>query len=77
MKVKLKGRIKSMQEHDRGGESLVSVHVQPDGNVESAKGPDAKKAQSDIYLYVKPLVAQELKFGQELFVTVSTEPEDA
>jgi hypothetical protein len=74
VRIAIKGKIKSMQEHERGGESFVSVHLQPEGSVDSAKGPDAKKAHSDMYVYVKPLIAQELKFGQELFVSISTEP---
>jgi hypothetical protein len=73
MKIVLKGKIKSLTEHERAGESFVSVHLQPDGNVDTVLGPEAKKAHSDMYLYLKQVAAEKLKFGQELTVTVSTE----
>lgn len=73
MKAKLRGRITAMSEIERGDQTLVSITIQPKGAVSDAKGPDAKKIEMDMAFFVKPLVAQELKFGQELFFTVSTE----
>lgn len=70
MKAKLKGKITAMSEIERG-ETLVSVTIQPNGVVTDAKGPDAKKIEMDMVFFVKPLVAQQLKFGQDLFFTVS------
>ena len=74
MRAKLKGKVKEMREVSRGDVSCVMITLHPEGSVTDMKGPDAKRIDADVILSVKQLVAQELKFGQELHFEVSTEP---
>lgn len=54
--------------------SHVEVRLDLSGAVSDARTPDAKKVEgAEMVLRLKPLVADELKFGQELCVTVSTD----
>lgn len=69
MKARLEGIIKQMTRDN----AWVHVTVEVAGSVvEGAKGPDAKSIAAEIVLRIKPLVGDELKFGQKLYFTVST-----
>jgi hypothetical protein len=72
MKALLRGHIRSMEERD-SDEKVVAIELTPEGTAD-VKGPDAKKVLAEMTVYVKPVVAQELRFGQELFIELSTEP---
>lgn len=73
MKAQMKCKITAMSEVERSGKTLVSVSVQPKGSIDGATNPEARHIESDMVFFVKPVTAQELKFGQELFLTLSTD----
>ncbi len=69
MKARLEGIVKSMTRDN------VWVHITAEVTgsvVEGARGMDAKSAGAEITLRLKPVVGDELKFGQKLYFTVST-----
>jgi hypothetical protein len=75
MKARLKGMINGMSRDDEGS-GWVVVTIKAKGVVENSRSPDAKQVEYSGTLAMRALLANELKFGQELFITLSTE-EDA
>ena len=77
MKATWRGSIKKI-EQTGGVKEWVQVHVDVVGTViDGGKGVDSKATGADLCFRVKPIIAQDLRFGQELFFTVSTEkPEE-
>lgn len=70
MKARLEGTIKSMV-RDR---EWVTIAVDTTGAVtEGGKSPESKATGAEIQFRLKPVVADELKFGQKLYFTVSDE----
>ncbi len=73
MKAKLQGRIKAMGPSLKDSASMVAISVDLAGAVDESKSPEAKKIESEFVFYVKNVVAQQLKYGQNVVVTMSTE----
>ena len=75
MKAKMKGFIKSMERatHEREGE-LVHITLRMEGETDHPKArQEARRVTAGLDFLVKPIVADDLKFGQTLYVTVSDE----
>jgi hypothetical protein len=76
MKARWNGKISEM----RRDNEWIYLKVTVTGSVlegEGVRGQDAKATGAEIELHFKPVVADNLKFGQELHFTISTEkPEE-
>jgi hypothetical protein len=78
MKIKYEGKISSMsQEEVEGMGSWVEICFDPTSSSvqEGGKGPDSKESLIELFFLVKPLVAEQLRYGQRLVVTIQTSPE--
>ena len=76
MKALFKGKIKSMTRgtgNEKPQDMIDRVHIKCDliGNVLDSKVPDAKQVLAEITFTLKPIVADGLKFGQEISVLIS------
>jgi hypothetical protein len=72
MKAMMRGKIEKMSRDERG--ETVTIMVDVTGSVEKERSPAAKPCGAEITLRLKPVVADELRFGQVLYVTVSDVP---
>lgn len=72
MKATLIGKMQNLAVSEGG--SIVRVTFNAAGNVDDAKGFDAKDIDATLTLAIKPLVAEELHFGEIVHITISTEP---
>lgn len=69
MKGRLNGVIKSMTRDN----AWVHVILETTGVVDSKLGQDSKSSGAEIKLRVKPVMGDQLKFGDKLHFTWSTE----
>jgi hypothetical protein len=71
MKGRLSGIIKSMTRDN----NWVNITLDTTGAVESqgTTSPDAKSSGAEITLRIKPVMGDQLKFGEKLYFTWSTE----
>lgn len=72
MKIQASGTIGSMLLNDNE-KGLVDISFHVGGKISDAPST-AKEAWADVELNIKSLVAEQLRFGQKLYVTISTEP---
>lgn len=70
MKIKAEGAISALVKREHGD---VDVTVEFTGKAADVAVP-AKDVKLGVSLTVKGLVAEQLKFGQKLYLTVATEP---
>lgn len=68
MKIKLKSKIKSIF---LNSDSLVRIDLDLDGKVESER-VQGKEAEAKMTLFIKPLYAENLRFGQNITVEINT-----
>lgn len=74
MIAQMQGTLRSLQTGTpEGPEEGVTLQLRVQGKVVDANTA-AKDADCEMTLHLKKLVAQHLKWGQTLYVTVSTEP---
>jgi hypothetical protein len=69
MKAMMRGRIQRMMRHGNG--ETVEITLDVTGSVDKERSPAAKPAGAAVVLRLKPVVADELRFGQEVYVTVA------
>jgi len=77
VKALLRGKITKMNQATLGlaPSGLVEIEMDVRGSVsEGATAPTMRETSASFRLLLKPAVAEQLRFGQELHVTISTEP---
>jgi len=72
MKIKLHGKIRSMNASEPDTDGRVRIELSANGQVFSDKA-SGKEAHVDIVLFVKTLFAEQIKFGQPMTIELSTE----
>jgi hypothetical protein len=72
MKALVRGKIGKMS---HGASGWVEIEVNLSGSVnEGATAPTMRETSASLRLSLKPVIAEQLRFGQELYVAISTEP---
>lgn len=72
MQIKLRGKINSMNEGSFLEGSCVQINLELSGAVKSDKS-HGKEADATMILRLKPLYAEQLKFGQVLNIEINTD----
>lgn len=74
MQVKMTGTITGMAYgSDDKGEQVIHMDVGMDGDVVESPSPSSKRASGRMELNVKPIIAKAIRFGQRLYITISTD----
>lgn len=72
MKIKLTGQISEMKKAKINNEQVVSIELELDGIV-VANTSSGREAKAKMHLDLKPIFANQLKFGDKLYLTLDTE----
>lgn len=72
MKIKLTGKISEMKKAKIDNEQVVSIELELEGAIMSPT-PSGKEAKAKMHLDIKPIFANQLKFGDKLYLILDTE----
>jgi len=76
MKAKLEGRISSLTEHDDNGSRFVQADIKVTGKADGTH-PTGRDASATVSLFLKPMMAKGLRWGQFVTVTFDTDQTEA